>query len=354
MIYYNDLEKKVFDNSKKADELIVLSGYIGIDPIQQTQNLKYDTKVIYGMYEESGISEQLHNSVVNVNNTLAKTDVLYASNAVHSKCYIWRNENEIVDALTGSANFTVPGLSTPGRELLADVSQDSYKLLNDYVNDIIADSINCCDIKRDALKISSFVQPQLVSKDGIILKSDMKCEVSLLGKDNEVPEMSGLNWGLANGHVAEGDAYIPITKKMIEEYPFLFPPKQMRTTKDSDIGKKNRQNDYIELIWDDGTVMKGLLEGNQEINGIQYPNKIASFPKKSIMGFYLRERLGVDSKYRIKRLDLVKYGKTTITISLEGEGVYGMNFAPNNRTVSLTTQKEHLLQAASKSDIYGE
>lgn len=354
MIYYKDLEAKVFDNTKKADELIVLSGYIGIDPIQQTKNLKYDTKIIYGMYEESGISAQLHNSVVNVNNTLAKTDVLYASNAVHSKCYIWRRENEIIDALTGSANFTVPGLTTPGRELLADVSQDSYKLLNDYVNGIIADSINCCDIKGDSLKIASFVQPQLVSKDGIILKSDMKCEVSLLGKDNEVPAMSGLNWGLANGHVAEGDAYIPISKKMIEDYPFLFPPKQMKTTKGEDIGKKNRQNDYIELIWDDGTVMKGLLEGNQEINGIQYPNKIASFPKKSILGFYLRERLGVDSNYRIKRLDLVKYGNTKITISLEGEGVYGMNFAPNKSTVSLSNPEEQFLSVAHKSDIYGK
>lgn len=223
MIYNTDLEKKVFDKNKNADELIVLSGYIGIDPIQQTKSLPYDTKVIYGMYEESGISEQLHNSVVTINNTLAKTDVLYAGSAIHSKCYIWRKKNEIVEALTGSANFTVPGLTTPGRELLIDVREDSFKYLNEYVEDIIGNSVDCRDIKNDELKIASFFKPQVISKKGIILSSDMKCDATLIGKGNEVPAMSGINWGLANGHVAEGDAYIGISAKMIADYPFLFP-----------------------------------------------------------------------------------------------------------------------------------
>lgn len=328
MIYYDGLDKKVFDNTKIADELIVLSGYIGIDPIQQTKNLQYDTKVIYGMYEESGISEQLHNSVVMVNNTLAKTDVLYASTPIHSKCYIWRKENEIVEALTGSANFTMPGLCTPKREILADVSSDSFSLLNEYIEEIISTSIDCCDIKKESLKIASFIKPQIISNKGILLNSDLKCEASLTGKGNEVPAMSGLNWGLAHGHVAEGDAYIQISTQMINDFPFLFPPKQMKASKDMDIGKQNRQNDYIEIIWDDGTIMKGLLEGTQEINGIIYPNKISSFPKKNILGMYIRKRLGVDSKYRISKADLENYGRTSITISLEGEGVYGMNFSP--------------------------
>ena len=353
MIYSDNLEDKVFDKSKKADELIVLSGYIGIDPIQQTKGLPYDTKVIYGMYEESGISEQLHNSVVTVNNTLAKTDVLYAGSAIHSKCYIWRRENEIVEALTGSANFTVPGLTTPGRELLIDVSEDSFKILNEYVDDIIGNSVDCCDIKQDELKIASFIKPQVISKKGIILSSDMKCDASLVGKGDEVPAMSGINWGLANGHVAEGDAYIAISAKMISEYPFLFPPKQMDFKKDKDEGKKNRQNDYIEIIWDDGTIMKGLLEGTQEINGVIYPNKISSAPKKNILGKYLRQRLGVDINHQITKADLLRYGRTDITITLEGEGVYGMNFAPRNNTSYEMGNPEYLAVAEKRPD-YGK
>lgn len=103
----------------------------------------------------------------------------------------------------------------------------------------------------------------------------------------------------------------------------------MEFKKDKDEGKKNRQNDYIEIIWDDGTIMKGLLEGTQEINGVIYPNKISSAPKKNILGKYLRQRLGVDINHQITKADLIRYGRTDITITLEGEGVYGMNFSPS-------------------------
>lgn len=327
MIYLTDLENKVFDNTKNADELIILTGYIGLDPILKTEILPYDTKVIYGMYEDRGIAKTLHESVKRVNNTLAKTNVFYSNNLVHSKCYIWRKRNVIVEALTGSANFTVPGLSTPYREILTDVTNDSFNLLNQYAEDVINNSKNCCDIKDNELKINDFIKPQFLTTKISNPSLEMVCEASLLGRGDEVPEMSAINWGLANGKVSEGDASITITKNMIEKYPFLFPPKQMKVTKETDGGKSNRQNDYIEIIWDDGVLMKGLLEGTQEINGITYPNKISSFPRKNIMGKYIRDRLHVDLNHTITKKDLELYGRTSITISMVGDGIYSMDFS---------------------------
>lgn len=347
MVFYKDLEKIIFDDTKDADELIILSGYIGLEPIQQTSELPYTTKIIYGMYEDSGISEVLHDSVVRINKTLAKTEVLYSLSAVHSKCYIWRKDNEIQEALLGSANFTMPGLNTPEREILSDVSKDSFKVLNEYVNKIIQNSVNCCNIEKSKLKIMSYIRPKFGIEENDL--SFEKCDATLLGQGNKVPEHSGLNWGLANAHVSEGDAYITITKKMIEDYSFLFPPKQMTITKASDEGKENRQNDYIEILWDDGTLMKGLLEGNQDIDGVLYPNKISSFPKKNILGKYLRNRLGVDLNHMITTDDLHKYGRTYITISLIGEGVYSMDFSPIDL---YSNEKDYSLKVADKHDEY--
>lgn len=348
MIYIENLESKVFDRCKKADELIVISGYIGIEPILQTDNIPYVTKVIYGMYEESGISEYLHNSVVRLNSELARTSVLYSKNVIHSKCYVWRRDKMIVEALAGSANFTVPGLNTPEREMLMDVGSDSFRFLNDYVNTIVNDSIDCRSINKNDLKTSSFIAPFLVSNETKIV-SNTTCNASLVGKDDEVPKMSGINWGLANGHVTIGDAYIPITKKMIFEYPFLFPPKQMKTTQSE--GKKNRQNDYIEIIWDDGAVMKGLLEGSQDINGVVYPNKISSFPKKNTLGLYLRNRLGVPLNYEITKEDLIKYGRYNISISLEGEGIYGMDFSAKRDSFSRFYEYGNVAENTPKYEI---
>lgn len=140
--------------------------------------------------------------------------------------------------------------------------------------------------------------------------------------------MSGLNWGLANGHVAIGDAYIPVTVDMALNYHELFPPKSDISTESG--GRQNRQNDPFEVIWDDGTRMQLLLEGNLDIGGIKYPNKIASFPSKSILGKYIRNRLNVDLYHRITKDDLKKYGRTYITITLTDDHIYKMDFSPLN------------------------
>lgn len=156
------------------------------------------------------------------------------------------------------------------------------------------------------------------------------CRASLLSRGKEVPAMSGLNWGLANGHVVIGDAYIGITVDMAVHYPELFPPKADIAT---DTGGKSssRQNNHIEMIWDDGTRMKGLLEGNLDVGGVIYPNKLASFPQKNILGKYLRNRLGVDLYHRITRNDLEKYGRTYIGISKDENGIYHLDFSNTSK-----------------------
>ena len=152
---------------------------------------------------------------------------------------------------------------------------------------------------------------------------------------------SGLNWGRArltsNAHVAEGDAYIRLPKEILRDSEELIKPfdEDYLTPE----GKRKRQSDPIELIWDDGTVMAASLEGTQSFEGKTYPKQLASYSskkpikdgkrisKKSILGRYLRERLkvGVDDEITMDILE--KSGRDTITLSLIEEGVYYADFS---------------------------
>ncbi len=81
--------------------------------------------------------------------------------------------------------------------------------------------------------------------------------------------------------------------------------------------------------------MIGLMEGQQmDENGLIYPKQLSSSPSKNIIGLYIRKRLGlfnddgsIDTNYCIKKADLIRYGRTSIDISLIGEGIYYMDFS---------------------------
>jgi len=331
MIYYENLNNKIFDSNKHADEFLVLSGFISTLPIKEVEKLPYETTVIYGMYEQEGISNRLHTSLVKINAESPNVRINYASEAIHSKCYLWRQHGNIIDAVTGSANFTSKGLYSYKREILTDIEPADYDDLNNYINNILADSKNCSEIGSEDLKIRNYVKTAYTVKDKEIKVFPQVCKASLLSrkKPNYVNEGGDLNWGFSpKGHTKKGDAYITIDSNMIRNFPELFPPKKMYASDLDKGGKSFRQNDCIELIWDDGTSMLGLLEGSKtDKNGLTYPNKLSSFPSKNIIGLYIRERLGVAPDHIITYEDLISYGRTDITISLIGDGVYSMDFS---------------------------
>jgi hypothetical protein len=88
-----------------------------------------------------------------------------------------------------------------------------------------------------------------------------------------------------------------------------------------------RHNDSIEIIWDDGLTMEGLLEGSQPVEGVIYPKQISSFPIKAELGEYIRTRIGVPLGQPVRRHHLERYGRTDIEVSLLGDGVYKFDFS---------------------------
>ncbi len=332
MLFCESLENLIFCRHQliTADEIIIVSGYVGPNPVGRLTELPLNATVIYGMYGEAGIAEHLHNSLLRCQNNNSNTNIYYSKIAVHSKCYVWKLNGAVIHALLGSANFSSNGLSTPYREVLAETTVDTFSPLNEYIKRILNNSVLCTDVQ---VTPETALAPRRTL--GAQLPSDI-CQMTLLGTKNtlrsdrgEVPYASGLNWGHSLGHVSRDDAYIPILAEYVGRYPDLFPLKQNFPTISNGRGRATRHNDKIDIIWDDRTPMEGLLEGNRPSGNWVYPKQISSFPEKSILGKYIRRRLGLPSGELVTRTHLEAYGRTHIDISLLGEGIYYFDFSVN-------------------------
>ncbi|WP_019519072.1 restriction endonuclease PLD domain-containing protein [Faucicola boevrei] len=331
-MFTNNLENIVFNRhvQNHADEFLIITGYIGPQPFARLQDLPINCQVIYGMYGSDSISYRLNKALNQIQQKSENTNLFYSKIGVHAKCYLWRKDGQIIDALVGSANFSRNGLATPNREILVEADNLVYTELNHYFDLILKNSIRCDDndVQFKNKFIATVEQP---------IQIDNECRLSFLARDGEVPSKSGLNWGCnstqigGTAHTCVGDAEIRITKEHILNFPNLFPPKLgvEKINKDGSKGKLQRQNDEIELIWDDGKIMAGLLEQNIKHNDMLYPKALCSSHSKAELGLYLRKRLGVSDTHTITRADLETYGRTDVTITLQAEGVYYLDFSVN-------------------------
>ena len=278
--------------------------------------LPFRSTVIYGMYGSEGIKPFLHRSLTELQNKIDSVNIFYSSLPVHSKCYVWRYKGEIVHALVGSANFSVNGLTTPLREILAETTVDTFEPLNAYVQHVLNNSLSCLEVTAaERTRLTRTTQANDI------------CQMTLLDPaTNQVPLTSGLNWGQnPNNHTRPNDAYIAIRTSHVRDCADLFPPKQSYSLDTR--GRPQRHNDSVEIIWDDGVSMEGLFEGSQSVGDLIYPKQISSFPVKSELGEYFRSRLGVPSGQPVRRHHLDAYGRTDVAVSLISEGVYKFDFS---------------------------
>lgn len=332
MLYYKDLDKTVLGmqhDTASSNNIIIVSGYVGYQTIKMLCQQCSDVHitVVYGMYGSERISQPLHLALMEVQRQYSNITILYSTIPVHSKIYTWNCNAKIEKALVGSANFSISGMMNDYKEVLSDVEQDTYSTLKEYCDYVLSKAISCNDAE---VKYQKVFKASGHCKSAQPLLAKNVCRATLLDRNGMVSKKSGLNWGLSKGHVSEGDAYIRITSNYIKLFPSLFPPKKyVGMDNPQSKGKKNRENDEVELIWDDEEKMIGLLEGQQinKTNGLIYPKQLSSSSKKSILGKYLRKRLGVGLNHTITKEDLKRYGRTNIDISLIGEGIYYMDFS---------------------------
>lgn len=294
-----------------SDELNILSGYIGSSVIEDLGDLKINVKIIFGLAREKKLNKVFYNDLCKLDS--GNTQIYCPDILSHAKIYIWRNRGEVVYVLNGSANFSNSGLVTPNREVLSEVNRESFKEFETYYDRIFKSSVRVN--KVDLNKFGSKENKNSGTSSTVALDPGICVTGSLF------EQASKINWGHGNAHTNPRDAYIPIRKQDIVNYPQLFPEKA------DNKGLRYNDNAPIEILWDDGERMAALLEGSSIIDGLRYPNKISSFKPKRIMGDYLRRRMGLTEGKFVTRQMFENYGRDNISISLLGEGVYFMDFS---------------------------
>jgi hypothetical protein len=268
-------------------------------------DLPFNSKVIFGLFKENQ-KKELHEKLLSLNND--KTKIYYPDLACHSKCYLWMKGDKPIKGLIGSANFSSNGLMNDYRESLLEMDDNQLFMLKGYIEIIFNTSKECTQF--DVTTETTQVQKEI-------------CDMVLFDPiTGQTQNSAGINWGFAEGsHVRQNDAYIPIRRNHINESPHLFPPIQFNPER-----TRGALVEVIEMVWDDGISMLGRLEGSQPIGGLKYPKQISTFPHKDQLGKYLRDRLGVSYGQRVTMEDLMKYGRTSISVSLIQEGVYYFDF----------------------------
>lgn len=321
MLFYKNLYNQIFETyPSTADELKILSGFVGIVPIQDLKKLPFKTTLVFGLFKENK-KKKLHDELVKLHSE--KIQILYPNTPSHSKCYVWLKNGVPIKAMIGSANFSSNGLESDYRETLFEVDERQANFIDSYINIIIGSSRACTEIKDDELVMSPsrirIEKMQKNLKEGVV-------ELSLLKSDGiETHSGHGINWGHATGsNVRIDDACLPISVDDIKLHPELFRPKRELPQ-----GEKSRGNtqEVVELIWDDGVVMKCKFEGVNNVYSQKYPKQLSSFPNKDTLGKYLRDRINVPHGRLVVGSDLKKYGRTSVTLSILEEGVYSADFS---------------------------
>lgn len=301
--------------SIRADELNILSGYIGSPTIEDLKDLDIKVKIVYGLARQTKLNQIFYKDLCDLNS--GNTSIYCPEILSHAKIYIWKYKGEVVYILNGSANFSASGLETPLKEVLSEVNHTSFNEFEKYYNRIFDSSVPVNKIDLD--KFGSNDRKKLTKKDVVLNNESIDPNVCIT--DSLYATASKINWGHGNAHTNPQDAYIPIRSKDIKNHPVLFPEKS------SNKGLRFHDNAPIDILWDDGERMTGLLEGSTIIDRLRYPNKISSFKSKKIMGNYLRKRLGIGKGQFVTKQIFENYGRDNVTISIISEGVYFMDFS---------------------------
>lgn len=320
-IYFRNLHDEFFTRyPSNATDFLAISGYVGPDPLKKLLDLPLKSTVYVGLQREQQ-DLVLHNHLKRIHSP--EVSIFYPSQLTHAKCYLWKRNSELIRGLIGSANFSVNGLNNDFREVLFEVEKRDLYSLNAYFEIIAEAAMPCTEVEIIGSKLG---------KVGTITPEQTDyCDLELFARGGEVPDASGLNWGFADANVTPNDAYIAIRKSNIQTSPQLFP---RHTYSEGDGHRSRSVIEKVELIWDDGVIMPGLFEGSQEVDGVRFPKQIGSIPRKSDMGLYLRNRLGLPPvspnrhpSERVTREQLVRYGRDNIRISLLQPGMYYCDFS---------------------------
>lgn len=222
-LYYNALIKPCEEG---ADQLKIVSGYatsaMAFHHLEDLKRSRLDVSIslLVGMCPADGLSYSNHQGFQNILNSAhsGKFSCSYVWNMppVHTKLYIWMRGEALDKAFIGSANYTQNAFSVNQRETLAEIQDPN---VCGYYDVIERDSIFCdhpdaeelVKIYNDKNYYRRHIHEDAPKHIPVFPMIDglESVRVSLLSRDGEVQNRSGLNWGQRPGR-EPNQAYIQL------------------------------------------------------------------------------------------------------------------------------------------------
>ncbi len=350
-IHVDNLESLVMTNVGTSDEIIIISGYFSVDILEKIAKTGITTSFYYGMYLRNGISASYYNAFRTLEATYPNIKIyIPIAFHVHTKCYMFKQSGNTVNALVGSANCSSSALATTANsELLTPVTDAAdISFLDNYATDIATASVHYTSplivptAKGKALSVSSARAKKAPKSWNNYTGNPFSAIIPLYyikkGKP-VVHDVDGLNWG--NGpHASKSphmESVLPIRKFHVDNYPLLIPFNG--TVGSGSGGKIQRMQNPIVMTWDDGTKMTMLFQqGGTEVPSKgkrapgaayrQYPKALTASSGGEELGIYLRNRMGLPTSAVITYKDLRNYGRDYVTLTLTAAGNYELDFNP--------------------------
>jgi len=325
-MYSTNLYRNILINPAKqgADELCIVSGYataaMAFHHLSELKKINNEIKVnlIVGMTASDGISANNDKAFKH----LVETDFSHnfkcsyvTKNApIDSKIYIWKKQGEFFQAFIGSANYTQNAFM--GKNMRGVMANCDAVWAYDYYNSLIGDTIYCdhpdadglINVFRDRRDNANRNKPlSTVKVDDNAVIDDFanlpSVNISLLGRDKQLPQRSGLNWGQRPELGREANqAYIRIPSAIARTD--FFPPKTV----------------HFSILTDDGYTIIGTRAQEEIGKAIHTPHN------NSLIGEYFRGRLDLPNGAPITTEDLIKYGRTDLDFHKLDDETYYMNF----------------------------
>lgn len=331
-MYYSNLEELILKrhNHNHADEILILGGWIGFEPIQRISKENIKATVIYGCKQKASLNYIVHKKFSTITKDCENLEIYYKKNYNHSKIYCWLKNQKVIEIIAGSANFSISGLTNDYQETLFDVQKNDYNETYKFINDALLDSELCInhkfiERKKTKLKVKN------LNLDKILSVSPPSARLSLRSGTGKF-EDSGINVGqksLSGSHVHIDDCYVPIRSAIIDELPDLFPNRGINIKIGTGYGRDSKKlSSNAEFLFDDGEVMPISFEqkGPKREGGHIY-KAFRSFRPNAQLGQYLRKRLNLKSGQPFKEIDFKKYGRDHIDLTLLSEGQYFADFS---------------------------
>lgn len=320
------ITEKLFDTvllkpaREGANTLLIVAGYASaamatrhFESLKKINSGKVNIKLLVGMCPTDGLSLGTHKAFCKlVDEKLSdRFSCSYVEKppAVHSKLYLWCNNNAPVISYAGSANYTQNAFSASQREILSECPPNSAM---QYFKAIEGESILCThqDAER-AVNIHNnrhFKMRQDFEGTHDEEQSAQKfvglphIKLSLLTESGEIHDRSGLNWGQRSRR-NPNQAYIPVPAEIAGSGFF---PREKGT--------------HFTVETDDDKI---LIFRSQQQNS----KAITTPDGNHLMGTYFRRRLSLADGAYVTKDDLLKYGRTDVDFYKIDEETYYMDFS---------------------------